>query len=301
MKRQLVWRASIRHTGCLSFLMATPDRTLISVNIYNGNSMKNNRKAVEGRQASILSCVRSRGEISVEELSAICGVSAMTVRRDLQYLERNGLLKRVYGKAVTVDEASGLVPDLADVKRLRDKISAYAAALVDDGDSIFINGSRTALSLLHYTGTKNVTVYTNNGWALDEIWPSAVTLHLTGGEIYQKIMVGQYVVQNLLSVQVQKTFLGCAAVYEDGEFRYDIPTEIAINEMMISRTEGELYILADHTKLKRRAEHINTYGSCRYNYPLTFITDDLADPDVVESLRDSGIQVILVDSKAETD
>ena len=80
----------------------------------------------------------------------------------------------------------GLVPDMADVKRLRDKISAYAAALVDDGDSIFINGSRTALSLLHYTGTKNVTVYTNNGWALDEIWPSAVTLHLTGGEIYQR-------------------------------------------------------------------------------------------------------------------
>lgn len=263
--------------------------------------MKNNRKAVEERQAAILNCVRSRGEITVEELSEICNVSAMTVRRDLQLLEQNGLLKRSYGKAVTIEQAERLSQDALEIRMLRDRISAYASRLIDDGDRIFINGSRTALSMLRYTEKKTVSVYTNNGWALEEVYPSGVSLHLTGGEVYQKIMVGEYVVQNLLGIQVNKTFLGCAAVYDDGEFRYDIPTEIAINEMMISRTTGELYILADHTKLKHRVNHANTYGSCRYSHPLTFITDDQADPDIISSLRASGINVILVSDSDTAD
>ena len=59
--------------------------------------MKNNRRAVEERQLGILNMVREKEEISVEELAGTFGISLMTVRRDLQYLEDRGLLKRIHG------------------------------------------------------------------------------------------------------------------------------------------------------------------------------------------------------------
>jgi DeoR/GlpR family transcriptional regulator of sugar metabolism len=110
-------------------------------------------------------------------------------------------------------------------------------------------------------------------------------------------MVGEYVMRNLLSTSADKTFLGCAAVYDDGEFRYDIPTEIGINEAMIGRTAKELYILADHTKIKKREVQENSYGSCAYDRPFTLITDDNANMAVVERLRMCGTNVILVPTK----
>ena len=256
--------------------------------------MKNNRKAVEERQSQIRNLVRKRGGISVEEIAHGFGISLMTVRRDLQTLEDQRKLKRTHGGAVPFGKNAGTDPDFGDVAFCRAKLSEYAARFVEDGDVIFINGSRTALDMLEYVDGKHVTVYTNNGWALGRTFPENVTIHITGGEVRNNIMIGEYVVRNLLNITVNKVFLGCAAVYEDGEFRYDIPTEIGINEAAIGRASGDLYILADHTKLSRRTEFESTYGSCIYERPVIFITDEKANAAMIEKLKKSGMKVILV-------
>ncbi len=256
--------------------------------------MKNNRKAVEERQNQILSLVLERGGISVEEAANRFGISLMTVRRDLQVLENQKKLERVHGGAVPLGKNAAARPNAADIAFCRTKISEYAARFIEDGDVIFMNGSRTALEMLNYVGGKQVTVYTNNGWALNRDFPETVTLHITGGEVRNNIMIGEYVVRNLLSISADKVFLGCAAVYEDGEFRYDIPTEIGINEAMIGRASGDLYILADHSKVSRRNEFESTYGSCIYERPVILITDEKANAAVVDKLRKSGMKVILV-------
>ena len=256
--------------------------------------MKNNRRTVENRQARILSLVLNRGEISVEELSELCQVSPMTVRRDLKLLDAAGQLHRLHGRAVAPEQVQKNVNADLTIRLCRDALSKYAAELVDDGDSLFINGSRIALNLLHYLGEKKVSVHTNNGWAVEEDFPSQVSIHLIGGELCRKIMIGEYVIQNLLNMSADKTFLGCGAVYNDGEFRYDIPTEIGINEIMISRTRGELFILADHSKLQKRGGHSNAYGSFRYNYAVTLITDTLADQEILRQLTAHDIRIIQV-------
>ena len=256
--------------------------------------MKNYRKAVEERQSQILSIVSERKEVRVEELAELCNVSMMTVRRDLKLLDEQGLLHRTHGGALSRDKAEVMSHRGSEVQYWRELISRFAARYVSDGDTLFINGSRTALELLHYLPDKKVTVYTNNAWAATESFPEQISVILTGGELSSNVMIGEYVIQNLLSLSADKTFLGCAAVYDDGEFRYDIPTEIGINEVMISRTRGDLYILADHTKLRRRGLQINAYGSFRYNCPVTLVTDELADKEIVRSLRSQGIVVVQV-------
>ena len=260
------------------------------------NVMKSNRKTVEKRWQRIVTHVNRKGEVSVEELTRLCQVSPMTVRRDLKVLEERGLLEHRYGKVLSLEGSWRLNrKDPSEQEVYRESIAAYAAGLLKDGDNIFINGSRTALSLLNYVEDKKISVRTNNGWAIDGEYPRGVSIHLIGGELYEHVMIGEYVVQNLLNMSADKTFIGCAAVFEDGEFRYDIPTEIGINEMMIAKTTGELYVLADHSKLARREDNRpSLYGSCRYNCDVTLITDEKADPEILAGLRLAGIKVIKV-------
>lgn len=259
--------------------------------------MKNNRKAVDDRQRHILNMVHERGEVKVEELAKAFQISLMTVRRDLQFLEQERLLSRTHGGAVSLAKANNFLSGDKKTALCRNRISEYAARFIDSGDTLFINGSRTALNMLEYAGNKKVTVYTNNGWGIGMKYPESVTICFTGGEVRNNVMIGEYVMRNLLSMTADKTFLGCAAVYDDGEFRYDIPTEIGINEAMISRTGKGLYILADHTKLRDRESMENSYGSCVYDQPFTLITDDNADMTLVERLKGHGINVILVPTK----
>lgn len=257
--------------------------------------MKTNRKVVEDRQQRILNLVRDRDEVRNEELASELGVSLMTVRRDLGLLEQNRLLRRTHGGAISMERAHTTRHISEEAAYCREKISEYAAGFLADGDSIFINGSRMALNMLEHAGEKRITVNTNNGWAIGKRFPKGVTINFTGGEMQGHIMVGEGVVRNLLTMHADKTFLGCAAVYENGEFRYDIWTEISINEIMVSRTTGPLYLLAEHTKLQRQSVSGRTGSGVTYDHPTTLITDSMADPDIVDQLRRNGIEVIMVD------
>ena len=257
--------------------------------------MKTNRKVVEDRQKRILNQERDRDEVRNEELASELGVSLMTVRRDLGLLEQNRLLRRTHGGAISMERAHTTRHISEEAAYCREKISEYAAGFLADGDSIFINGSRMALNMLEHAGEKRITVNTNNGWAIGKRFPKGVTINFTGGEMQGHIMVGEGVVRNLLTMHADKTFLGCAAVYENGEFRYDIWTEISINEIMVSRTTGPLYLLAEHTKLQRQSVSGRTGSGVTYDRPTTLITDSMADPDIVDQLRRNGIEVIMVD------
>ena len=255
--------------------------------------MKNNRRAVEDRQKQLLNLVRSQGEISVEEISEKLSVSAMTIRRDLAVLSERGLLIRKHGSAASFSYDGRINTSDHDIIASRNAISIFAATLVDDGDKIFINGSRTALNLLNFTGSKKVRVFTNNGWALEGKYPENVTIRMTGGYIYEHILVGEYAVESLINFNADKLFVGCAAVYWDGQFRYDIPSEIGMNEMMVSRTEGEIYILADHSKLRDKEDEM-VYGCFRYPVPVTLVTDEKADPALLDMLHSTGLRILIV-------
>lgn len=256
--------------------------------------MKNSKANVEVRQKNILQYVRKAGEVNSYDLVDEFKISIMTVRRDLEELEQKHLLKRTHGGACTLDYVKGSKSLSKNIRMCRDLISRYASSLIKDNDRIFINGSRTALKMLEYVGNKNVTVYTNNGLAFGRKFPENVSIHMTGGELRNHILVGDATMRNILDVTANKTFIGCWAVYDDGAFLYNIPNEIGINEAMISRTTEDLYILADHSKLQRHDNLESSYGSCIYDRKVTLITDNQADTEIIEKLRASGIEIIIV-------
>ena len=114
--------------------------------------MKRERAYVDARRSQIIEILRSNPLVRVDTLAQRLGVSVITIRRDLQYLEDNGMLTRFYGGARATEQISKSVDE---VEICRELIARHAASLVEDGDTIFINTSRNALDIISYI-TKDI-------------------------------------------------------------------------------------------------------------------------------------------------
>lgn len=251
--------------------------------------MKQDRQTVDARRESILSVVRERQKITVEELSARFGVSLMTIRRDLRALENAGKLGRFHGGA-----RAGARSTRDTVSLYRRVISRRAAALIRPGERVFINGSATALDALEYVEAAPVYVFTNNGLAVGRQFPPGVDITLLGGSLRAAghIMTGDCTMRNLLTMRADKALIGCSGISPNGEILCDIPTELGVNETMIGHAD-RYYILVDHTKVGRAG----TYASFSLETAGCIITDENAPPEVLERLRMLNMEIIQVGRK----
>lgn len=256
--------------------------------------MKRERAYVDGRRNQILDILKENPEVRVDELAEKLQVSLITIRRDLQFLEEQKHLQRFYGGAKLIESER---PVIDEVQTYRDLIAKYAATLVEDGDSLFINTSRNALQMLPYITCKNVTVITNNGKALKYEYSDEVSVILTGGELRhpKNAMVGDFALRNLQTVFAKKCFVGCSGLSPFTGMTTEIANEVNINELMIEHSTQDVYILADHTKIGKNS----SFTSCGIEKVQHLITDEKADEEILEQMRAAGVdihQVSLSDS-----
>ena len=254
--------------------------------------MKQSRSVVNARREFILNELEKTGTVEVKELAEQLQVSYLTIRRDLQYLEDHKLLERFYGGARSGDERL-LKMQEKGILYYREKIAKFAASLIEDGDSIFINTSSTALGIVKYITAKNVTIITNNGNIISEKNPPNATVVLLGGELrYQKgTMVGSFALNNMNRVTARKSFVGCRGLSPDLGMTTELYDEANINAKMISRVTETSYILADHTKLGNKSSFI----SCKTSEIANIITDVEAPRDIVNAFREKGVEVYQID------
>lgn len=166
--------------------------------------MKRERAYVDNRRNKILEIMKTNPKVRVDELAKIFDVSLITIRRDLQFLEDKKLLIRFYGGA-TYNKVEETKED--ELNMYKTLIAKYAASLVEDGDSLFINTSKNALEILKYVTCKNVTVITNNGKVLNMDYPEDISVILTGGEIRhpKDAMIGDFAIRNVQNIFPQKS------------------------------------------------------------------------------------------------
>lgn len=251
--------------------------------------MKRERAYVDGRRKQILEILKENPQVRVDELSKTLGVSLITIRRDLQYLEEKKYLTRFYGGARSTKKEETQVDE---VQMYRELIARYAASLVEDEDSLFINTSRTALSVLQYVECKNITVITNNGQALKYEYGGDISVILTGGELRhpKEAMVGDFALRNLQTVFAKKTFIGCSGISPLTGMTTENANEVNINELMIQHATSKVYLLADHTKIGKNS----SFTSCPIEQVQYLITDEKAPEDVLEEMRAKGVTIYQV-------
>jgi DeoR/GlpR family transcriptional regulator of sugar metabolism len=258
--------------------------------------MRSSRSIVETRRSRLLKDLSKNGSINVQEAAREMGVSPLTIRRDLLKLEETEKISRFYGGAALAkkDEIEGNIFSSGyTLHKLA--IAKYAAGLVEDGDTIFINTSSTAVGIIPFIRARHVTVITNNAKAMAEELPKDMNLIFTGGELRfpKEAMVGDFAINNLSTVTASKCFLGCNGLTVHEGVTTAVMQEASINHLMLTRVMGPRYILADKSKIGRKLNFI--YGSLKEITML--ITDTEAPAQLVEELR-KAIQIHQVEPAA---
>lgn len=264
--------------------------------------MKKTQSIVSKRREKILDYLRTNESINTNELAERLHISPLTLRRDLQALDEEGIIVRYYGGAkladsVNDDTDSNNAIENNDLKLKRIKkrqcIAKYAATLINDGDTIFINSSSTALLILQYLDDKRVNVITNNGKALHATIGPNIELVLTGGQVYERkqSLVGEFATYILSKVTADKCFLGVSGIASDSGISTTVLQETLINHEMINRCSGPIYILADSSKVGKR----NNFSSGDINEISYLITDCDIDENSIQGFEDKGVTVIPID------
>lgn len=228
-------------------------------------------------------------------LSGLLAVSELTIRRDLEQLERDGILERTHGGAI-YSHRMWQEPLYTDKDRIhreeKRQIGAAAAALVEDGDTLLINSGSTTLQIFrHLTGRKNLRVITSNAGALAEAQGSGLELILVGG-VYRKqsnSLVGPLATASLQQAYGNKCFIGVDGVSR--KFGLTTPTlqEAEIARTMIERTNGQVIVVADHSKLGVVADFM-TAPIEKVN---TLVVDGSFNENYRAELEELGIEILV--------
>lgn len=219
--------------------------------------MKKSISQINKRRDQIFSEILEYGEVEVTRLAQLLNVSELTIRRDLSFFEEKKLIERFYGGARLLNPYDERNPSL-ELEKTKRKLAKKASELVNSGDIIFLNSSSTTLYMIHYLKDKEVTIITNNGRALFSEIGQGVTVIFTGGELrYPKnAMVGDYALHTLDSLKASKSFIGCSGFSIKNGMSTSVHSEVSVNRKMIENTNGEVYIVADHSKLLHEANFI---------------------------------------------
>ncbi|MCP1440852.1 DeoR/GlpR family transcriptional regulator of sugar metabolism [Erwinia persicina] len=162
------------------------------------------------RHQNIIQLVSERGSVSVSELSQITGVSEVTVRQDLNVLEKGGFLRRVHGSAVA-PESDDVGARMRTRYAVKKRLAEHAASLVNAGEAVFIEGGSTnALLARELSERRDITIITVSHYI-------AGLLRETGGEViilgglYQKSsesVVGPLTRLCIQHLNFHKVFIG---------------------------------------------------------------------------------------------
>ncbi|WP_027416662.1 DeoR/GlpR family DNA-binding transcription regulator [Aneurinibacillus terranovensis] len=253
----------------------------------------------EERKKTILERLAREERLPVPVLAEALNVSSETIRRDLERLEKEGKLKKVYGGAVLARSDSWEPPfDKKTMINIKEKraIGKLAASLVEDGDVIMLGNGTTPLELIRYLdGKKNVTLITHSAPAMllaIEVFKGRIIF--IGGEVdvSQKSTHGPLSELTLRHLKADKAFISAGGVsIIDGITDYDL-NEAYMSHMLMERAE-QLIVLADHTKFgKTTLAHI-----CSLKNVSTLISDTYCPEEWKQTLAGQEIELLLADKE----
>ncbi len=235
----------------------------------------------------------AHGAMTVAELSRRLGVSAVTIRSDLEALEKQGILRRNRGGAVA-PQVLRFAPAFQEKTSLhrseKEAIAGLAAQLVEDGEWIIIDAGSTTLFLARRLRDRRLTVVVNSVYTLNElVGAPRVELIAVGGCLYEPGLsfVGPLAESFLETLHVDKVFLGVNGVSLKG-ISVNNAQEAGVKRRMIEAAE-EVIVLADSSKLG--VDSFVTISPLRKVHIL--ITDSGAPEELLTEFREAGLEVLV--------
>lgn len=227
------------------------------------------------RQKQILSYLEQYGAVSVRVLTALLYVSEATVRRDLAELERKGALKRTFGGAAPLPSTTRQVPlfirealDSAE----KEEICRRAAALVKDGDTIFVDGSSTVQYLAkHLARHSDITVVTYSLKTATLMCEHHIKTYCTGGLLMENSLVctGADATAFAEKVNPDICFLSCKGLDAEGKFTDTSEEETVVRRAFLKNSRIRAFLMT-----KNKIGHTYFHTVCRKNEVDYLFTDE---------------------------
>ncbi len=246
---------------------------------------------VEERRTQLLELIRMRGFASLPELAETLQVSESTIRRDLDYLEDSGSAKRTHGGVFYTGPSPKLPhfderqPAQWDKKK---QIATEAVKLIDDGDTILLDGGSTTYEVARLLVGRRLQIVTNS-LPVANLFASNANhdVVLVGGYIYPRtgVALGPYANEMLSSLNVRRTILSVSGVNDRGFFNNNLL--LVETERAMMHAADEVIIVADSTKLGMQSlAHLAPLDAVQH-----VVVDDQIDQLWREKFKAAGVEL----------
>ncbi|GIH71933.1 DeoR/GlpR family DNA-binding transcription regulator [Sphaerimonospora thailandensis] len=253
------------------------------------------------RIRAIMNALRTSDSVSVTHLAAEHGVSEMTIRRDLDELAQQGVVRRVRGGALSLLLRGEEPPfgvrerEAVEAKRL---IGAEVASLLADGEAVLLDGGTTTLEVARAVRDRRLTVLPLAMQAAQELAGAPrIRLVLPGGEVRPGEMnfVGPLTETSIRALRFDTAVIGCCGLSaEHGLTAHDLP-EVAVKQAAIASAR-RVVIACDSGKFGRTA-----FGAvCPLDRLDVVVTDEAIPRDQHDALTAAGVTVRAVAVRAAT-
>jgi DeoR family transcriptional regulator, aga operon transcriptional repressor len=273
----------------------------VSPSASNGNhhaaaTVDGSQLLIEERRQHILSLAQQNGRVLVEELSETLGISRITIRKDLDFLERRGVLQRTHGGALLPQSGTIFDPTLKEKEgrhwEEKQRIGLAAAALVQEGQCILLDsGTTTTVIAKELKKFSRLTIITNAVNIAAELSATNFDVILTGGTLRKNSfsLVGPLAEEVLRDMYADILFLGVDGF--DLEVGLTTPNlmESRVNRAMV-KAASKTVAVCDSTKFNRRSLSKIVDVTAIHHV----ITDSNLPDETAEAVRNLNIQLTLV-------
>jgi DeoR/GlpR family transcriptional regulator of sugar metabolism len=252
---------------------------------------------VVSRRDKLLDLVRVRGFAALPDLASELNVSESTIRRDLEVLEGEGAAKRTHGGVFYTGPSPKLQHFDKIQARNHDKkkeIARFAASLVEDGDTILLDGGSTTYELARLLVGRALQVVTNSLPVANLfIGSETADLVMIGGYVHAKsgVALGPYANEMLKELNCRSAFMSVAGIHEEGLFNGNLL--LVETERAMMNSADQVYFLADSTKFGRKS----LSKLCELSESRNIVVDDGLDQQWKTRISDSGISLHVAPSE----
>lgn len=250
------------------------------------------------RQAIILKMINESGSVNIKDIAKLVKVSDMTIRRDLDKLETNNLIKRKYGKAISIRGTSfepSYEARVLENSVIKEALGEFAASLVHDGDCLGFDSGTTVYQLAkNLIKVQNLTVVSHSLNIINLFKSSTVISEIIslGGIIRREenSFIGDLTIQSLKNFYVDKLFLGVGGITEDGsitDFNYN---DANVKKYFMPQAK-EVVLLADSSKFNRQT--FVKFG--HLSDITTLVTNKTPPPNILNCLEQADVELLVLD------
>ncbi|WP_173915683.1 DeoR/GlpR family DNA-binding transcription regulator [Halobacillus sp. Marseille-Q1614] len=204
------------------------------------------------RQRVILELLNEHQTVKLKEITDATGASDSTIRRDLDFLERAGKLRRIHGGASLrrpASEEPSMVEKSSKFYEEKKSIGRAAAELVQDGECIYIDAGSTTFEMIQYLADKNITAVTNGLSHLNALTELRIPTYIIGGYIKERTraVIGAMAVDSLKQFRFDQCFMGVNGITIEHGFTTPDPEEAAVKRTALSLSLKK-YFVTDASK-----------------------------------------------------